>query len=41
MLDLKTGEQLSEAHGGQGKTVVIESEHYIPEFSIIRRSPHP
>jgi putative protease len=37
MFDLKTGEQLSEAHGGQGKTVVIESKEDIPEFSILRR----
>jgi putative protease len=37
MYDLKTGEQLSEAHGGQGKTIVIESKEDVPEFSIIRR----
>lgn len=37
MVDAKTGEELKEAHGGQGKVVVIESDVKIPEFSVLRR----
>ncbi|MBU4256996.1 U32 family peptidase C-terminal domain-containing protein [Patescibacteria group bacterium] len=37
MVDAKTGEELEEAHGGQGKTVIIESDVEIPEFSVLRR----
>jgi putative protease len=37
MVDAETGEELKEAHGGQGKVVVIESDVEIPEFSVVRR----
>ncbi|MDP3043187.1 MAG: U32 family peptidase C-terminal domain-containing protein [bacterium] len=37
MVDAKTGEELKEAHGGQGKVVVIESDVKISEFSVLRR----
>lgn len=37
MVDAETGEELKEAHGGQGRTVVIESDVEIPEFSVVRR----
>ena len=37
MVDAETGEELEEAHGGQGKVVVIESNVEIPEFSVVRR----
>ncbi len=37
MVDAKTGEELKEAHGGQGKTVIIESNVEISEYSVLRR----
>jgi len=37
MVDAVGGEELNEAHGGQGRVVVIESDVEIPEFSVIRR----
>jgi len=37
MFDSDTGEELSEAHGGQGKTVVLEVAETVPESSVIRR----
>ena len=37
MIDAETGEKLKEAHGGQGKAVIIEISRDIPEFSVIRR----
>ena len=38
MADGKTGEELNQAHGGQGKAVVIESDVEAPEFSVVRRN---
>ncbi|MBU4375720.1 U32 family peptidase C-terminal domain-containing protein [Patescibacteria group bacterium] len=38
MKDSKTGEELNQAHGGQGKAVVIESDVEAPEFSVVRRN---
>ncbi|MCK4539894.1 U32 family peptidase C-terminal domain-containing protein [Candidatus Parcubacteria bacterium] len=35
--DADTGEELSEAHGGQGMVVVIEVNKDVPEFSVVRR----
>ena len=38
MVDVKTGESLSEAHGGGGaKTVAISIKEDVPEFSVLRR----
>ena len=37
MIDEKTGEKLTEVHGGQGRVVVIESKVEIPEYSVLRR----
>jgi len=37
MVDAETDEELQEAHGGQGKTVVIEVGREVPEFSVVRR----
>ena len=37
MKDGKTGEELNQAHGGQRKEVVIESNVEIPEYSVVRR----
>lgn len=38
MADVKTGESLSEAHGGGGaKTVAISTKEDVPEFSVLRR----
>ncbi len=37
MVDAETGEELKEAHGGQGRTVVIKSDVMIPPYSVIRR----
>lgn len=37
MVDSETGEELKEAHGGQGRAVIIESDTEIPEYSVLRR----
>ncbi len=37
MFDSETGEELSEAHGGQERTVLLEIPEEVPEFSVIRR----
>ncbi|MFH1662037.1 MAG: U32 family peptidase C-terminal domain-containing protein [Candidatus Falkowbacteria bacterium] len=37
MIDAKNGEKIKEAHGGQGMTVILESNIDIPEFSVLRR----
>jgi len=37
LLDVKTREEINEAHGGQGKTVIVESDKNVPEYSVIRR----
>jgi hypothetical protein len=35
--DAETGKELSEAHGGQGKLVMIETDEPVPEWSVLRR----
>lgn len=35
--DAKTGEEMSEAHGGQKKIIILEANKDVPEFSVIRR----
>ena len=37
MLDSKTKEEIREAHGGQGKIIIIKSKVKIPIFSVLRR----
>lgn len=37
LIDEKTGEKLTSAHGGQGKNTILETTRQIPEFSVIRR----
>jgi len=37
MIDASTGEYVSKAHGGQGKTVIIEMNRPIPKYSVIAR----
>jgi len=37
MVDSESGEELKEAHGGQGKVVVIESDIEVPKYSVARR----
>lgn len=37
IIDPKTGEELSETHGGQERTVLLEVVEDVPEFSVIRR----
>ena len=37
MKDSETGKELEQAHGGQGRAVVVESDVYIPQFSVVRR----
>ncbi len=37
MFDAETGEEIKEAHGGQGRMAVIKSDVDVPEFSVIRR----
>jgi putative protease len=37
MLDAETGAEIKEAHGGQEKTIILESEKFLPEFSVVRR----
>lgn len=37
MLDPETSEELSEAHGGQERMVLLEVPEEVPEFSVIRR----
>jgi U32 family peptidase len=41
MTDTKTGEEVSEAHGGKGQVVMIESGEFVPEFSVVRRLAVP
>ncbi|MEA3463872.1 MAG: U32 family peptidase C-terminal domain-containing protein [Patescibacteria group bacterium] len=36
MTDSETGETLEQAHGGQGRIVIIESNREIPQYSVIR-----
>ena len=38
MADKETGEELKQAHGGQGRVVVVESDVEVPEFSVVRRN---
>lgn len=37
LFDTETGEQIQSAHGGQGKTVLLDFKREVPEFSVIRR----
>jgi putative protease len=37
MVDAKTGEELKEAHGGQERTVIIESKFKVSQYSVLRR----
>ncbi|MCK5211397.1 U32 family peptidase C-terminal domain-containing protein [Candidatus Parcubacteria bacterium] len=37
LFDSETGEKLQEAHGGQGRMVMIEVKQDIPVYSVIRR----
>jgi hypothetical protein len=37
LIDLETGNELKEAHGGGGLIVIIESEVDLPEYSVLRR----
>jgi len=37
IIDEKTGKELSEAHGGQKRVVIIEINKEIPEYSVLRR----
>lgn len=37
MADAETGEEVTEAHGGQKKIVIIEVSEEIPEYSVVRR----
>lgn len=37
MIDAETGENIKEAHGGQGRTVIIETNREVPEYSVLRR----
>lgn len=35
--DAETGEEMSEAHGGQKKIIILAADKGVPEFSVIRR----
>jgi len=35
--DAESGEEIKEAHGGQGKIVAIQTKEKIPEYSVLRR----
>ena len=37
LIDAKTEEELSEAHGGQEKMILLEVKDSVPEYSVIRR----
>lgn len=37
MRDAKSGEEISQAHGGQGRCVAIEINEEVPRFSVLRR----
>jgi len=37
IIDRQSRKELVEAHGGQGKTVIIETKQDIPEYSVLRR----
>jgi len=37
MIDSKNGEEIKEAHGGQGRIIILESSQDIPPYSVIRR----
>ncbi|MFZ5365015.1 MAG: peptidase U32 family protein [Patescibacteria group bacterium] len=37
MFDARTGEALSEAHGGQDKEILILIENQLPEFTVLRK----
>ena len=37
MLNAETGEEIKEAHGGQGMVVVMEVDGEVPEYSVVRR----
>lgn len=37
IIDVKTGKEVKEAHGGQKKEVIIETNKEVPEFSVLRR----
>jgi putative protease len=37
MFNAETGEEIIEAHGGQGLGVFIESDVLVPEYSVVRR----
>lgn len=37
MADAETGEKLTEAHGGGGKVVIIETDNEAPDYSVLRR----
>ncbi|MEA1963030.1 MAG: U32 family peptidase C-terminal domain-containing protein [Patescibacteria group bacterium] len=37
MLDAETGEEIKEAHGGQGRVVIMEVDGEVPEYSVVRR----
>ncbi|MCK5061583.1 U32 family peptidase C-terminal domain-containing protein [Candidatus Parcubacteria bacterium] len=37
LIDPETGEKLDEAHGGQGRVVLLKVNEDVPEYSVIRR----
>lgn len=37
LFDAETGEKVESAHGGQGKTVLVNLGREVPEFSVLRR----
>jgi len=37
ILDIETEEKIKEAHGGQERTIILELDEEVPEFSVVRR----